>query len=90
MVFRWRLNWVWHRAQRGPAKKVLFVDELWRFVNAQQLPAELEKVARMPEGDEWTVEFVSYIPTDAIKDFLKARYAKAFEVQICADAGKVF
>jgi hypothetical protein len=45
---------------------------------------------RLPEGDEWTVEFVSYIPTDAIKDFLKARYAKAFEVQICADAGKVF
>ena len=34
-------------SRRGPGKKVLFVDELWKFVDGRTLPVELEKVARM-------------------------------------------
>ncbi|MGH7977470.1 MAG: hypothetical protein ACREC8_12525 [Limisphaerales bacterium] len=46
-AFRWFCHWSFEVARRGPGKKILFVDELWQFVDAQRLPDELEKVARM-------------------------------------------
>jgi hypothetical protein len=55
---------VWHRAQRGPGKKVLFVDELWRFVNAQQLPTELKKVARMGRAENLELLTATQHPRD--------------------------
>jgi DNA helicase HerA-like ATPase len=49
-------------------QKVLFLDELWRFVNAQQLPAELEKVARMGRAENLELLTATQHPRDYHRD----------------------
>ena len=39
----------------GPGKKVLFVDDLWKFVDANPLPSEFDRVAQLPRGS-----FIAY------------------------------
>jgi len=41
----------------GPGKKVFYVDELWYFADAQSLPVESEKIARMGRCEN--LEFLS-------------------------------
>ena len=50
-ALRWFCHWAFGVSRRGPGKKILFVDELWRFVDAHSLPAELEKEARMGRAE---------------------------------------
>lgn len=46
-ALRWFCDWTLHVAQRGPGKKVLYVDELWRFADSRSVPRELEAVVRL-------------------------------------------
>jgi hypothetical protein len=45
-AFRWFCHWAFQASQRGPGIKLLFVDEQWKFCDARNLPAELERVVR--------------------------------------------
>lgn len=45
-AFRWFCSWTMDVSRRGPGKKVLFVDELWQWVDARSIPGELEDVVR--------------------------------------------
>ena len=67
-AFRWFCHWVFEVSKRGPGKKVLFVDELWRFVNAQALPVELEKVVRMGRSENLELLTATQHPRDYHRD----------------------
>lgn len=68
-AFRWFCAWVFEVCQRGPGPKVLFVDEMRRFVPARSdlLPREVEQVFR--EGRVVGLEIV--LLTQYPKDFSK-------------------
>lgn len=67
-AFRWFCAWVFEVAKRGPGKKVLFVDELWRFVDAQRLPVELERIARMGRAENLELLTATQHPRDYHRD----------------------
>ena len=67
-AFRWFCHWVFEVSRRGPGKKVLFVDELWKFVNPQSLPVELEKVARMGRAENLELLTATQHPRDYHRD----------------------
>ena len=67
-AFRWFCQWVFEVSRRGPGKKVLFVDELWRFVDAQNLPAELERVFRMGRSENLELLTATQHPGDYHRD----------------------
>ena len=67
-AFRWFCHWVFEVARRGPGKKVLFVDELWKFVDAHSLPAELERVARMGRSENLELLSSTQHPRDYHRD----------------------
>lgn len=45
-AFRFFCQWTYDCARRGPGKKVLLVDELWKFCSPNQIPKELAIVAQ--------------------------------------------
>lgn len=45
-AFRFFCQWAYDCARRGPGKKVLMVDELWKFCTPNQIPRELATVAQ--------------------------------------------
>lgn len=67
-AFRWFCQWLFEVSKRGPGKKVFFVDELWRFVDAQSLPAELERVARMGRAENLELLTATQHPRDYHRD----------------------
>ena len=67
-ALRWFCHWVFEVSRRGPGKKILFVDELWRFVDAHSLPAELEKVARMGRAEGLELLSATQHPRDYHRD----------------------
>lgn len=67
-AFRWFCHWVFEVSRRGPGKKVLFVDELWKFVDAQNLPSEFEKVARMGRAENLELLSATQHPRDYHRD----------------------
>lgn len=67
-ALRWFCHWAFEVSRRGPGKKILFVDELWRFVDAHSLPAELEKVARMGRAEGLELLTATQHPRDYHRD----------------------
>ena len=67
-AFRWFCHWVFESSKRGPGKKILFVDELWKFVDSQKLPSELEKVARMGRAENLELLTATQHPRDYHRD----------------------
>ena len=55
-------------SQRGDGKKVLFCDELWKFVNAFQLPPELERVVRTGRAENLELLTATQHPRDYHRD----------------------
>jgi DNA helicase HerA-like ATPase len=51
-------------SQRGPGKKIIYVDELWRFVSPQSLPAELQRLVRMGRAENLELISSSQRPRD--------------------------
>ena len=45
-AFRFFCQWAYDCSRRGPGKKVLLVDELWKFCSPNQIPKELAVVAQ--------------------------------------------
>jgi hypothetical protein len=56
-AFNWFCFWVYHAARRGPGKKRVLVDEIWRFQNRDTIPHELAMIAQT--GREENIELVS-------------------------------
>ncbi len=67
-ALRWFCHWAFEVSRRGPGKKILFIDELWRFVDAQSLPAELERVARMGRAEGLELLTATQHPRDYHRD----------------------
>ena len=67
-AFRWFCSWVFEVSRRGGGKKILFVDELCKFVDAQSLPEELEKVARMGRAENLEMLSATQHPRDYHRD----------------------
>ena len=63
-AFRWFCQWTFEVSKRGPGKKVLFCDELWRFVDRYNLPAELQRVARMGRAENLELFTATQHPRD--------------------------
>lgn len=45
-AFRFFCQWAYDCSRRGPGKKILLVDELWKFCSPNQIPKELAIVAQ--------------------------------------------
>lgn len=57
-AFRWFLSWSYQISQRGPGRKVLFVDELWQWSdNRHAVPPELQNIVRT--GRHHGLEFIT-------------------------------
>lgn len=67
-AFRWFCAWVFEVSKNGAGKKVLFADELWRFVDAQRLPVELERIARMGRSENLELLTATQHPRDYHRD----------------------
>ncbi len=67
-AFRWFCHWAFEVSRRGPGRKILFVDELWKFVDTNSLPAELEKVARMGRCENLELLTATQHPRDYHRD----------------------
>jgi hypothetical protein len=67
-AFRWFCHWVFEVSKRGPGKKIFYVDELWHFADAQSLPVELEKIARMGRAENLELLSSTQHPRDYHRD----------------------
>jgi hypothetical protein len=67
-ALRWFCHWAFEVSRRGPGKKILFIDELWRFVDAHSLPTELERVARMGRAEGLELLTATQHPRDYHRD----------------------
>ena len=67
-AFRWFCHWAFEVSKRGPGKKVFFVDELWRFVDNNSLPEELERIARMGRAENLELISATQHPRDYHRD----------------------
>ena len=45
-AFRWFCAWCYDVSQRGPGKKVLLVDEVWRWCDSWKIPQELANIVQ--------------------------------------------
>jgi DNA helicase HerA-like ATPase len=45
-AFRFFCQWAYDASRRGPGKKILLVDELWKFCSPNSIPKELAVVAQ--------------------------------------------
>jgi hypothetical protein len=63
-AFRWFCHWTFEVSKRGAGKKVLFVDELWQFVDAQNFPDELERVIRIGRAENMELLTATQFPRD--------------------------
>lgn len=56
-AFRFFCRWVMETSRRGPGKKLVLVDEVWRFCTPNYIPEEFAEVAQIGRADG--VELVS-------------------------------
>jgi hypothetical protein len=45
-AFEWFCTWCFDCAQRGPGKKILFVDEVWRHCDPNKIPPQLANIVQ--------------------------------------------
>ena len=67
-AFRWFCKWAFDVSRSGPGKKVFYVDELWHFADANSLPADLEKIARMGRSENLELLSSTQHPRDYHRD----------------------
>jgi hypothetical protein len=61
-AFRFFCAWVFGCAQRGPGKKVLLVDEVWRWCSPNGIPKELAAVAQMGRSEHLELVVATQMP----------------------------
>lgn len=61
-AFAWFCGWTFAAAGRGPGRKVLLVDEVWRYCNNWTLPAELAACVQTGRVRELDLIFATQRP----------------------------
>ena len=61
-AFRFFCQWVFDTSRRGPGKKLLLVDEAWRFQTPQGLPRELAQIAQMGRAENLELMIATQLP----------------------------
>jgi hypothetical protein len=61
-AFRFFCQWTFDTARRGPGKKVLLVDEVWRFNSGHFIPRELATAAQMGRAENLELLCVTQLP----------------------------
>lgn len=56
-AFRWFCRWAFEASQRGRGRKIVFVDEIWRFQDRNDIPVELASIAQAGRAEG--IELVS-------------------------------
>jgi hypothetical protein len=87
-AFRWFCRWTYEACRRGRGRKILLIDELWKWCSTRKIPIELATVA--VEGRVENLELVTATQTPERIPFpirgsateaviFKLQHAKAFE-----------
>ncbi len=65
-AFAWFCQWVFAQSQSGPGRKILFVDELWKFVEprADMVPYELQTILREGRSENLELLMATQFPKD--------------------------
>lgn len=50
-ALRWFCHWSFEVSKRAAGKKIVFIDELWKFVDRFNLPVELKRLSRMGRAE---------------------------------------
>lgn len=61
-AFAWFCGWAFDAAGRGPGRKILLVDEVWRYCNNWTLPAELAACVQTGRVRELDLAFATQRP----------------------------
>jgi hypothetical protein len=61
-AFRFFCDWSYQASRRGPGKKVLLVDEVWRFQAPTSIPRELAVVAQMGRAENLELFTATQLP----------------------------
>ena len=61
-AFRFFCRWSYDASRRGPGKKILFVDELWKFCTPNQIPKELATVAQTGRVENLELLIATQLP----------------------------
>ena len=64
MALRWFCQWVFGVCQRGPGKKILYIDELRNFVSKFSLFPEVSRIARMGRAEHLELLSSTQYPRD--------------------------
>ena len=60
--FNYFCQWAYDVSQRGPGKKVLLVEELWRYSTSHKISTELATVAQMGRAEELELVINTQLP----------------------------
>ena len=65
-AFAWFCQWVFSVAKSGAGRKILFVDELWKFVEARadMVPYELQTILREGRSENLELLMATQFPKD--------------------------
>jgi hypothetical protein len=72
MALRWFCKWVFEVSQRGPGKKVLYIDELKNFASKFYVPPEIDRIARMGRAENLELVLSTQYPRDYHADLRSA------------------
>jgi hypothetical protein len=61
-AFRWFCQWTMDCSRRGPGKKILLVDEVWRWCTPNAIPQELAAVAQMGRAENLELVVATQLP----------------------------
>jgi hypothetical protein len=63
-AFRWFCKWAFEASQRGPGRKIIYLDELKQFASKFSVPPELSKIARMGRAENLELLTSTQYPRD--------------------------
>ncbi len=63
-AFRWFCDWAFTASQRGPGRKIIYLDELKQFASKFYIPPELNKIARMGRAENLELLTSTQFPRD--------------------------
>jgi len=64
MAFRWWLKWVFEVCQRGPGRKLVYIDELKQLASKFWMPPELSRIVRMGRSENIGLVTSTQFPRD--------------------------
>jgi hypothetical protein len=61
-AFRFFCQWAYDCSRRGPGKKIMLVDELWKFCSPNSIPRELATVAQTGRVENFELVTATQLP----------------------------